>query len=255
LLQNGILDVFLRAYAVVEAGGLRGMGPERGRNFEQLFYALCERRKVLLSEKAGARTLGGRASASGFAHEVDAASRAMTAATMWELKHLNKPLDKNELLIFNGKGMDFLQGGDALTAKMPLLRFLLSGGNVREECRRYAILWGITVIEPGRLPLPIIYEAAARGLARGLSVAEMRAIRVLTPWASRALQDAVAELAKRVADQAAGGGPVPVLSRRVSELLDIQEQLGVEVLDSLDDQWPDWADNLADETWKEVGGW
>ena len=255
LLPANLFDVLLRAYAVVEVGGLAGTGPKRGRNFEQLFYTICERRKVALSERAGARTLGGRRSASGFNHEVDGGSRGMSASTMWELKHLNSPLEKNELLIFNGKGLDFLHGGDSLTAKMPRLRFLLSGANIREDCRRFAILWGITVIEPGRVPLPIIFEAVARGVVRNLSVSDEDAVRDRAPWAFRTLQAAVAELAKRVADQSLGGSPVPDLDRRVSELLDIQEQLGKEVLDSLDEDWPDWADDLADETWREVGGW
>lgn len=255
ILPVNLFDVLLRAYAVVEVGGLAGTGPDRGRNFEQLFYKLCERRNVALSEKAGSRTLGGRRSASGFNHEVDGASRGMSASTMWELKHLSSPLEKNELLIFNGKGLDFLHGGDSLTAKMPLLRFLMSGANIREDCRRFAILWGITVIEPGRVPFPIIYEAVARGVVRNLSVPDEEAVHYRAPWAFRTLQAAVAELAQRVADQSLGGSPVPVLNRRVSELLDIQEQLGVEVLDSLDEGWPDWADDLADETWREVGGW
>lgn len=250
----GILEVLLRAYAVVEVGGLSGTGSVRGRNFEQLLYAICERRGISLSEKAGSRTLGGRRSASGFNHEVDAASRSMAAGTMWELKHLSSPLEKNELLIFNGKGLDFLHGGDALTAKMPLLRFLMSGGNIREDCRRYALLWGITVIEPGRLPLPVIYEAAARGAVDHLSQPDQDAIRYRAPWAFRALQVAVSELAQRVFSQSSGAH-VPVLDRRISELLDIQEQLGLEVLDNLDDRWPDWVDDVANETWHEVGGW
>ncbi len=255
LLPDNVLDVLLRSFAIVEVGGLSGTGPARGRNFEHLFYSICERRGVSLSEKAGARTLGGRASASGFAHEVDGASRSSRASTMWELKHLSAPLDKNELLIFNGKGLDFLQGGDSLAARMPLARFLLSGGNIRDVCRRYAVLWGITVIEPGRMPFPLIYEATARGIVANLSSADEEAIRFRVPWACRSLQSAVSELAQRVADQAASRPVSVVLDRRVSELLDIQEQLGVEVLDSLDERFPDWLDDLAHDTWTEVGGW
>lgn len=254
LIPAGLLDVLLRAYAVVEVGGLSGTGPRRGRNFEHLLYTICERRGVPLSERAGSRTLGGRRSASGFNHEVDAASRSLAAATMWELKHLSSPLEKNELLIFNGKGLDFLNGGDALTAKMPLLRFLMSGGNIRDDCRRFSLLWGITVIEPGRVPLPIIYEAAAHGAVDHLSHPEQDAIRYRAPWAFRTLQITVVELAQRLSGQSAGAS-VPVLGRRISELLDIQEQLGAEVLDSLDGSWPDWVDDLANETWQEVGGW
>lgn len=255
LLPANLLDVLLRACAVVEVGGVAGTGPARGRNFESLFYSICERRRLCLSEKAGSRTLGGRASASGFGHEVDGASRAVAASTMWELKHLNSSLEKNELLIFNGKGLDFLQGGDTLTARMPLLRFLLSGSNIRDDCRRFAVLWGITVIEPDRFPLPLIYEAAARGIVRNLSTADEDVIRFRVPWAFRSLQTAVADLAQRVADQSAGRAPAMVLNRRVSELLDVQEQLGIDVLDSLDESWPDWLDDIAQETWNEVGGW
>jgi len=61
--------------------------------------------------------------------------------------------------------------------------------------------------------------------------------------------------AQPLEEQMSGGLPVPPLGRRVSELLDIQEQLGVEMLSSLDEHWPDWVDDLAHETWTEVGGW
>ncbi|MBM4031541.1 MAG: hypothetical protein FJ291_07105 [Planctomycetes bacterium] len=255
LLPPGILDVLLRAYAIVEVRGVSGTGPQAGRRFEQLFYLVCERRGVSLSEKAGSRTLGGRSSASGLGHEVDAAGRAVQAATMWELKHLSSPLEKNELLIFNGKGIDFLQGGDILTVRSPLLRFLLSAGNIREDCRRFALLWGITVIEPGRFPLPLIYEAVARGASGNLRPADEDAVRLRVPWACRSLQTAVADLAQRLADQSEGRAPAVALDRRVSELLDVQEQIGVDVLDSLDELSPDWLDDLAQETWNEVGGW
>ncbi len=131
----------------------------------------------------------------------------------------------------------------------------MSGGNIRDDCRRFAILWGITVVEPGRVPLPILYEAAARGVVRNLSSPDEDAIRFRAPWAFRTLQAAVSELAHRVTEQMSGRSPLPTLGRRVSELLDIQEQLGGEMLDSLDERWPDWLDDLAHETWTEVGGW
>jgi hypothetical protein len=163
LLPDNILDVAARAYTVTEVGGLSGYGPERGRNFEKLFYGICDRRGVHLTERAGSRSLAGQRSASGFNHEVDAATRSLESITHWELKHLTSELDKNELLVFNGKGLDFLYGSSALYAKVPLRRFLLSGAQVGEECRNYAALWGIMLIEPGRLPLPLMYEAVARG--------------------------------------------------------------------------------------------
>src|SRR5687767_7611046 len=108
LLPDNILDVAALAFAVVWVGGLTGYGPERGRDFEKLFYRLCDRRRLFLTERAGCRTLAGQRSASGFCHEVDGATQALECITHWELKHLTTELSKNELLVFNGKGMDFL---------------------------------------------------------------------------------------------------------------------------------------------------
>src|SRR5437867_12403308 len=102
LLPDRILDVAARAYAVIEVGGLSGYGPERARNFEQLFYGICARRGVNLCERAGSRTLAQQRSASGFSHEVDGATRSVDYLTHWELKHLTTELDKNQLLVFNG---------------------------------------------------------------------------------------------------------------------------------------------------------
>src|SRR5258708_38763632 len=95
LLPFNILDVTARAYAVIEVGGLKGYGPERGRNFEKLFYSICDGRSVHLCEKAGSKTLAQQRSASGFAHEVDGATKSVEHLTHWELKHLTTDLDKN----------------------------------------------------------------------------------------------------------------------------------------------------------------
>jgi hypothetical protein len=37
--------------------------------------------------------------------------------------------------------------------------------------------------------------------------------------------------------------------------MDIQEQIGVTVTDYLDEAYPDWVDNSAEEIWRSVGGW
>lgn len=253
-MPENVFDVLLRAYAIVEVGGVQGSGPQRGRNFEDLFYSVCERRGVHLTERAGSRTLSGRRSASGFGHELDGATRSSEASTVWELKHLTSPLPKNELLIFNGKCLDFLHGGDTLLLNMPQRRFLLSGANVRNECRVFAVQWGITIIEPGRLPFPLIYDSAARGFAENLSRADREAIQYRVPWACRSLQTVVADLASACSTaQSRKRGFNP--TRRAHELLDLQEQIGDDLLDSLDDHFPDWLDEIANETWDEVGGW
>lgn len=105
LMPRDVLEMLVRAHAMVQVGGLGGAGPDRGRRFEQLFYKMCARRGVHFTERAGGRTVAGRRSASGFSHEVDGVTRAVIAMTYWELKHLSAPLGKNELLIFNSKGL------------------------------------------------------------------------------------------------------------------------------------------------------
>lgn len=250
--SRNLLEVVARAFAVVQVGGLHGTGPERGRNFESLFYSLCERRGLLLTERAGGRSVGGQRSGSGFAHEVDAASRGTQIATHWELKHLTGSPHKNDFLIFNGKGLDFLQGHDASAAGLPLVRFFLTGTNVTDACRRYASFWGISIIEPDRLPLPLLYESVARGGASVLSAADCRAIKDVLPRGFRSLQDSISDLASRTAKS---GKNNSVEYHWVTEIVDIQEQIGAEMFDYLDGVQMDWLDELAEVTWAEVGGW
>lgn len=255
LLPGNLLDLVARTYSLVEVGGLNGCGAQRGRNFEQLFYDLCDRRGVHLSERAGARTVAEGRSASGLPHEVDGATRAVDCITHWELKHLTTGVPKNELLIFNGKGLDFLQGSRRLAARTPVLRFLLSGASVRDESRYFAVLWGIMIVEPFRLPLPLLYEAVARGAAACLSSAECDVVRERVYWACRPLQKVVTELHEW---SSALSGPSPCgpgALRIAKEVLDVQEQIGATVVDYLDEHHPDWLDDAAEETWHAVGGW
>jgi hypothetical protein len=254
LLPDNILDVAALAFAVVEVGGLTGYGPERGRDFEKLFYRVCDRRGVYLTERAGSRSLASQRSASGFGHEVDGATRALECITHWELKHLTSELAKNELLVFNGKGMDFLYGSDPLYARIPFRRFLLSGSDVGAESRLYSVQWGIMLIEPGRLPLPLLYEAVARGAGRLLSEHDRAAVRSLVVWACRPLQDAL----KEINEWTAGSAQTrcgPLANRHAREVIAIQEQIGLDVIDCLAEQYPDWIDVAAKAIWDEVGGW
>jgi hypothetical protein len=253
LLPSNILEVLVRAYAIVEVGGLGGVGAERGRNFEQLFYKICDRLGVHLTEKAGGRSVAGQRSASGFAHEVDGATRSASATTYWELKHLSSPLEKNELLIFNGKALDYIYDAKALFRTVPLLRFLLSGRNIRDDCRVFAIQWGITVIEPGRLVIPFLYEALARGFSARLSNVDQDAIRELAPWACRPLQSVLQDVASRCAESQSA--TVTSVARRAKEVIEMQEQIGQDTLDAIEEQYPDWVNDLAQEVWTEVGGW
>ena len=80
----------------------------------------------------------------------------------FELKHLLAEVTKNDVLIFNQKGLDFLLAEDHMIRRFPFYRILLSGGLVSPAARRFALLWGILVIEPDRLPFLTIYYLANR---------------------------------------------------------------------------------------------
>ena len=208
-----------------------------------------------LCESAGSRTFAEHRSAFGFGHESDAATRSVDYLTHWELKHLTTDLDKNQLLIFNGKGMDFLYGSSALFAKVPVLRFLLSGRNVGKESRSYSAQWGIMLIEPGILPLPRLYEAVARGACDCLNYAECDAVRYDVAWACRPLQAVLADLGRWGEGHQAPTRCGPNASRHASEVLDIQEEIGMDVVDYLADNYSDWVDEIANDSWHRVGGW
>src|SRR5215472_3731104 len=102
-------------------------GSERGRMFEKLFCRYCERQRLPLSEKPGSRTMCGDKSASGFNHESDAVVALPGFLVHTELKYLTEELNKNELLIFNQKGLDFLAAASLSLRRRPLYRILLSG--------------------------------------------------------------------------------------------------------------------------------
>lgn len=255
ILPENVLDIVARSYAVVEVGGLSGYGAERGRRFEKLFYDLCERRGVHLTEKAGSVSLAEQSSASGLRHEVDGATRSTSCVTHWELKHLTSPLEKNELLIFNNKSLDYLQGSSRFYAQIPMHRFLLCGNNIRDDCRQFAVLWGIAVIEPSRFPFPLIYEAVARGANTCLSQVDCLAVRDLAVWSHRPLQRVIEELSiwSNRSEHLVRCGPSVVGVAKAA--IDLQEQIGLDVVDYLDEEYPDWIDDVAEETWREVGGW
>ena len=135
-------------------------GPERGRLFEQLFYQYCDKRRIHLAEQTGSRTLNGTRAASGFMHENDAVITTPDLAIHLELKHLSGELGKNELLIFNQKGLDYLVSEDHVLRRLPLYRVILSASLLSPAARRFALQWGIAAIEPDRLPLLLLHHLA-----------------------------------------------------------------------------------------------
>lgn len=253
LLPANVLDVVARAFSLIRARAVVGAGVRRGRDFERVFYGVCRCRGLTLRERAGARTVGGQQSASGFWHEVDAATRSVRHVTHWELKHLAEPISKNDLLVFNSKGLEFHQGSDPSVARVPFLRFLLSGGEVEEEGRRFGALWGIMIIEPDRLPLSLLYEATARGAADCLGRLDVAVVKDLIFWACRPLQAVLRELGEFPAAGRDGLRAGPSAVRAARSVAAIQTRLTDVVLDYLEEQYPGWVDDISEATWHESG--
>jgi hypothetical protein len=142
-------------------------------------------------------------------------------------------------------------GHDQSAISTPLFRYFLTATNVADPCRHFSAFWGISIIEPDRLPLPLLYEAVVRGGASALSDADCQAVKNILPRGFRSLQESIADLGNQTND-----GRNWIDSRHwISEVIDMQEQIGAEMFDYLDGVQLDWLDELAEMTWHEVGGW
>ena len=82
-------------------------GAERGRLFEG-FFTTTRRPASSRSRNRPVRERYAACAASGFMHENDAVFAFPDFTVHCELKHLTSELSKNELLIFNQKGLDYL---------------------------------------------------------------------------------------------------------------------------------------------------
>ena len=98
-------------------------GAEKGRQFERILYRYCERYRLPVTERSGSRTVRGVRAASGFLHESDAVLSFPDVTMHFELKHLLAEVTKNDVLIFNQKGLDFLLADDHMIRAAPILSY------------------------------------------------------------------------------------------------------------------------------------
>jgi hypothetical protein len=153
-------------FAITQHWQPSAAGPSRGRLFESVFHRYCDFRQLPVTERPGSRTIRHERAASGFSHESDGVLSFPDLTVHLELKHLSVPLGKNDLLIFNQKGLDHLLGGSSTFRRLPFYRVVLSGHILSQEARRFAVQWGIIVVEPDRLPLITLHGLAGRVVPR-----------------------------------------------------------------------------------------
>jgi hypothetical protein len=219
-----------------EGDNLRG--PPRGRFFEQLLLTLCDDLDATVSEGPGSCTLTGVASASGLRHENDVVISAGYATVHIEAKHLGGAVSKNDLLIFNQKGLDFLLADDPSVRRIPLYRLFVSGSPLSPTARRFATLWGIIIVEPDRLPLPLLHWLAGSTFEFPADLREWQErIWREIPAFVVPLQERLIRAASCIADETE-----MIASSRIDVVIDEQFDLGGQVWGELDSNDPAWLE-------------
>jgi len=215
-------------------------GPGRGRALEQLFYRYCEFRHLALTERAGSRTFRSFRSASGLQHETDGVIAGGDIGVHLELKYLVGSLGKNELLIFNQKGIDFLLGLSDKERKRPIYRVLLSGNDISDEARVFAMQWGIVLVEPNIFPLLMLHQLASRIIPKisGVDVSTQDEIWKLVPKLIVPLQERIEAIG--LVPQGRGHFPGEYFCRRTLET--IQRRAGERYWAAIDEFAPTWIE-------------
>ena len=221
----------------------------RGRLFESVLYRYCRARRLTLTETAGSRTLRHVAAASGFRHESDGVIATPELTVHLELKHLSQELDKNELLVFNQKGFDFLASDNASFRSKPLYRVIVSGSPLKPEARRFAVQWGILAIEPDRLPLLSLHWLAGRQVPHLFNVDD-RTQEVI--W--REVSNLVTPLQERVLrlSGALGGSNEIVSCHRIERAMEYQRIAGDYYWMALEEEEPTWLEDRYDDLHREL---
>jgi hypothetical protein len=225
-------------------------GSTRGRLFESVLYRYCRARRLTLTETAGSRTVRRVSSASGFRHESDGVIATPELTVHLELKHLSEELGKNELLVFNQKGLDYLAADSASFRAKPLYRVIVSGSPLKPEARRFAVQWGILAIEPDRLPLIALHWLAGRRVPHLEHVDDdtQKAIWKDVPTLVTSLQDRVARLSG-----AFGGDAELISTHRVERALQQQREAGDYYWMALEEDNPGWLEERYDGLHTELG--
>jgi len=236
-----LYELALDLFSVVQYWWPAVDGPERGRLFEKLLGRHCESRRLPIRERPGSRTIRGARSASGFMHENDTVLGFGGFTVHFELKHLTAEVNKNDLLIFNQKSLDYLMSDDTVFRKTPLYRVFLSGGVLSQEARRFALQWGILAIEPDWLPLIVLHYLSGRAVnnLRYVSLSVQDELWEEVPYLISPLQTRVNRAAYLL------GADEPMLTEgRMHRALDyLQREVGDHYWNALDELDPLWLED------------
>jgi hypothetical protein len=179
----------------------------------------------------GMHLLWGLRSASGARHELDAAGLSGAAAYLIEAKS-KTALAKSDLAVFELKASDYYFGRWRSVSMQAWWMILASAGPTDDACRRLAAHRAIILIEPQRLPLPVLYHHCAHPAARG-HLPEMLC-REFLRLAPRSLQPLQERFVPDVVSNRLVLEPCPYSATELDDLLFLQDELTDDVLSRYD---------------------
>jgi hypothetical protein len=150
------LDAWLLA-----SHGAEGDGVPEGRAWEAAVAELLAQPGMSRRQGPGGTTLLGLPSASGCRHELDGAAAGWPGLLITECKARTNGIMKADIATFESKTFDFYTGNLDRAAGDHWWRILVSATPVAEGLRRMCFCGATILVEPGRLPLPVLLWTAA----------------------------------------------------------------------------------------------
>jgi hypothetical protein len=220
--------------------GVEGDGVPEGRVWERAVLEQLIVPGLSDHQRAGFTTLFGITSYSGCRHEFDAASRGWAGRVMAECKALSAGVSKNDVAIFDTKTFDHYAVEIPRASGESWWRLLVSASPVADGVRRLCATKSIIVIEPGRLPWPVLCWLAGRPMA------DTRLAEPLLREALRLGPRACASMQQRWVHDGCGGLRYDLTWWRQDDLDFVQDELGHDWLDLLDIEVPGWLESRAE---------
>lgn len=245
-LANVALEVWLLTSHGVEGGQL----PD-GRAWERHVLDQLVRPQTYQFQNAGQTTLFEQSAASGCRHEIDAAVRGSAGTVIAECKSVRGGITKSDVAVFDAKTFDYYAAQMPTAATDIWWRFMVSAAPASDKVRRLCSLKGIILIEPGRVPWPVLCWLAGRPSADvWLRESLLREALRIGPRACTSMQQ------RWVYDHPGGlRWDLDLLtSADLDDLAYVQEELGQDWLDLLDREAPGWLEMRAEPLIRRLRG-
>ena len=200
-----------------------------GRVWERAIGRILRRDDFTRHQDVGETSLFGHGSASGVAHEIDAAASGRNCSVIVECKSKVGGATKADLALFHEKTLDFYFERPHAVGNQRWWRFVISSSPVADSVRAFGIQLGLVVCDPAYLPLPTILWTACRPNA------DQHLRERLLEEAVRMGESALMPMQRRWAWDPDTGDirikPKPLKSSEIDDLVWLQAELGSDIID------------------------